>query len=190
MEEKQIPSEKIVNNNLESSTLTPKVAKQSKLPLIVLLFAALCSLILSGFLYYQNVQLKKQLTQIQSTPTPTGTPIPTQNPSPSSTPENSLNVYKNEEYGFQISYPDNYQVLDSKNDLYGWPKGIVLFYNGGQAYDIVIEAWDTEAEYQSRYSSSNFEVIVKKIGNKYITAVDYTEEDGNKEIISTFIVLE
>lgn len=120
------------------------------------------------------------------------TPIP----SPSSVPgcgntnsNNGWNIYKNEKYGFQISYPNTYQALDDKNNLYGWPNAVVLLYNGGQAYDIAIEVWNTQAEYQKKYVLEDG-LTVKKVGDKYITLWDATREEGNSDVIATFTLID
>lgn len=118
-------------------------------------------------------------------PSPTPTLIASSPPIPTPTVKPGWKVYKSEKYGFEISYPNTYQALDDKNNLYGWPKGVVLLYNGGQAYDIAIEAWDNPSEYQSKYPSEA-NLTVRKIGGKYITILDSTQEEGNAEVISTF----
>ena len=100
-------------------------------------------------------------------------------------PENWLS-YDNTEYGFSISYPNNYKALDDSENLYGWPNAVVLLYGGGQSYDIVVEAWDSKAEYESKYPSE--ELVVSKIGDKYITVADITKESENTEIIESFWV--
>lgn len=109
---------------------------------------------------------------------------------PAPTPPTSTSLtYKNNVYGFQISYPSNFKALDSKNDLYGYPEGIVLIYSGGQAYDVVVEAWNSQAEYQTKYSSNLSDVTVLKIGEKYITAYDGTHNPENAAIIASFKLL-
>src|SRR4030042_2813697 len=68
-------------------------------------------------------------------------------PTSSSSPESSQTTdvkpgwltYANSQYGFSISYPEDYKALSDQNNLYGWPNGLVLFYKGGQSYDIAVE---------------------------------------------------
>lgn len=120
-----------------------------------------------------------------SSPSPTVANTSTPSPAPTPTNKPGWKVYKSEKYGFEISYPESYQALDDKENLYGWPKGVVLFYNGGQAYDVVIEAWNSQSEYESKYPSGA-NLTVRKIGNKYITILDSTQEEGNSEVIATF----
>lgn len=106
------------------------------------------------------------------------------------TPVSSVPVgwstYKNNLYGFEISYPASYRALDSKNDLYGYPNGAVLLYTGGQAYDVVIEVWNTQSAYESNYSSRMSDVTVMKNKDKFITLFDNTGAPDNKAIIATF----
>lgn len=131
--------------------------------------------------------LQPTLTQII---TPTSIPF-TITPSPTVQPTiaaNNTNIpsgwvtYTNTSYGFSISHPPQYKELTDKDNLYGWPKAIVLLYSGGQAYDIAVEAWDNESEYKSKYPTQQY--AVKKIGNKYITVTGFTEDV--QQIIATF----
>ena len=98
-------------------------------------------------------------------------------------------LYKNEQYGFQIFYPDSYKVLNDKENLYGWPNAIVLLYNGGQSYDLPIEIWNSKAEYEAKYKDyPNF--TVKEVKGKFITFLNTNTEDEVDEIIKTFKALE
>lgn len=109
------------------------------------------------------------------------------------TPSKSLapvwSTYKNTSYGFEISYPAPYRVLTDKDALSGYPNGVALLYTGGQAYDIVIEVWNTKAEYESNYSSRMSDVTVKESKGKFITFLDNTQSPENKQIIATIKLL-
>ena len=121
-----------------------------------------------------------------STPTPMPTVYGPSTPTP--TPS-SQQTYTNTKYGFQISYPPSYKALDDQTNLYGWPKAVVLFYKGGQSYDIAVEVWDTQAEYLSKYPNGKNmgkDITVKQIGNKYITLTDFTFAPDNAAIIASF----
>lgn len=115
----------------------------------------------------------------QATVTPTQTPTPEKSNVPA-----GWSTYTNSEYNFEISYPSNYKALTSKEDLYGWPDALVLIYGGGQAYDLAIEVWDSEAQYKQKYPSQTVKVYM--VDGKYLTILDQTLEPDNSAIISTF----
>ncbi len=115
---------------------------------------------------------------------PTSTQVQEAEPTPD--PYQDWLSYTNTEYGFQISYPDNYEALDDENNLYGWPNGVMLLHGGGQAYDVVVEAWDSEQEYLEKYPGGDSEVMVEQINDKYITVHDNTNQEKNSEIIDSF----
>lgn len=94
-------------------------------------------------------------------------------------------TYTNEKYGFELTYDAPYKVLVDKDNLYGYPNGVILIYKGGQAYDIVVEAWDTKAAYEKQYSSQMAKVTVLENKGKFITFFDNTESDGNNKIIES-----
>ena len=91
---------------------------------------------------------------------------------------------------FEIWYPPSYKALDSQDDLYGYPKGVVLLYGGGQVYDVVIEAWDSQAAYEQEYGPRMSDVTVKKSQDKFITILDNNPgEPENKKVIESFKLL-
>lgn len=94
-------------------------------------------------------------------------------------------TYKNDSYGFEVSYPKPYRVLDDKENLYGYPHGVALIYAGGQAYDIQIEVWDTKAEYEKAYEGRLSDLTIIESGGKFITLLNNTLEPENKKIIAT-----
>jgi len=158
----------------------------------ILVFLVLIILILLGVVVYITI---KPSPPISPSPSPTASTqpsaAPSTNPSPTADPHSGWQTYTNEDYGFQISYPDNYDLLASENDLYGWPHAVALLYNGGQAYDIVIEVWNNMDEYESNHpDTENFEVTVNETDTNVISVTDYTAEDGNSDVISTFGLLE
>lgn len=122
--------------------------------------------------------------------TPTVQPTSPSTFQPTPVPTNSVpagwSTYKNDAYGFEISYPAPYKAQSSKDDLYGYPKGVVLLYSGGQAYDIVIEVWNSQKEYEDEYQARVSELTVFKSGAKFITVLDNTGTPENKEIIKSF----
>lgn len=130
------------------------------------------------------------------TGSPTSTPEPTPTPQPAPTvtietptiPDGWL-TYQNTQYGFEISYPPSYQALDDANNLYGWPNGIVLLYNGGQSYDIAIQAWNNEQEMNNNYPNAGSFITGVPIGDKVISIFNVTQESENPAIIATFRLL-
>ncbi len=115
------------------------------------------------------------------------TPLPLVSPGPGPEIPKGWQTYKNVKYGFQISYPPTWKALDDKENLYGWPNGVVLLYKGGQSYDIPVEVWDSEAQYKAKYPNQS--VIVYKIGNKFITMLDVNKEPDAPTIIASFKTL-
>jgi hypothetical protein len=113
-----------------------------------------------------------------------------------STPEQALaatpsnkSVYRNTEYGFELLYPPSYKLLTDSDSLSGYPRGIALLYTGGQAYDVVVEEWDTEEEYKTNYSTRFIDLTVLKVGTKFITFFDNTNSAKNKMIIESVKLL-
>jgi hypothetical protein len=122
---------------------------------------------------------------ISAIPTAIATATPTIVPTatPSKIPA-GWQSYTNLQYDFTVSYPPDYKVLTDKENLYGWPKAIALIYGGGQAYDVAIEIWDTEAEYKAKYPGEK--LAVYKVFDKFLTVSDQTKNAETEEIISTF----
>ncbi len=164
--------------------------------IIIILFLSLSGVV--GYLIWQNNQLQKTALQLQQptiteveTPSePTEQPVDTNtpfiSPTPTVDPFADWLTYTSQEYGFQFSYPPEFEALDDENNLYGWPNGVVLLHQGGQAYDIPVEVWDTEAEYQEEYATRMSEITVKQAGGKYITFLNNTGVDSFDEITSRF----
>lgn len=103
----------------------------------------------------------------------------------SPTPQ-SWKVYKNEQYGFEFSYPETYKVLTDKENLYGWPKAILLLYKGGQSYDLAVEIWNTEAEYKEKYADASILTVFKTKDGKFITLLNQNKTPEVSQIITTF----
>lgn len=136
------------------------------------------------FFYFQNQQLKKMLAAKQIQPTPTSTPTP--EALPKTTPRSGWQIYKNQQYNFEFSYPDTYKLLTDKEDLYGWPKAILLLYKGGQSYDLAVEIWNTEAEFKTKYPDASILSAFKTKDGKFITLINPNKDPEVAEIISTF----
>jgi hypothetical protein len=119
-----------------------------------------------------------------STNTPMPAPTETQGPS---APAGWL-TYQNPQYGFEISYPPEYQVLEDQDSLSGWPNAVVLLYNGGQSYDIAIQVWDNQADLDANFPN---EARIKTVSanGKIISLFDVTQEPDNAAMIATFRLL-
>jgi len=84
----------------------PKTAKPSLL--IGLGVLALILLASTGYLAFQNYQLKKEISQLQSSPSPTSTPDPTA----------SWKTYKDNKQGVEFKYPDNWYTALCEPDTF------------------------------------------------------------------------
>ncbi len=117
----------------------------------------------------------------------TGTPVPTF-PTSTSTPASSnLTTYINSKYHFEISFPSSYKALTDSDNLSGWPNAIALIYNGGQSYDLPIEVWNSESDYQINYPDPSLNIAVHKTSDgKFITLTNVNKDPEVDQIISTF----
>jgi hypothetical protein len=161
----------------------------SKSLIIVIVLVLIILVSVGGYLYISQTNKTSLVSSPTTQPVRTLIPSPQPqkqpiSPSPESTIPANWKTYTNSAYGFEISFPENYQALDSPDDLYGWPNGVVLIYGGGQAHDVAIEIWDNQTDYQGKYP--NEEVEKHSIGTKYLTIADITGEVINSEIIFTF----
>jgi hypothetical protein len=150
---------------------------------IILLLVASAGVALMTYFFGSG---KLQWNNENQTPNPTSSTASTPTPTPAPTLKPGWKVYKNEQYGFEISYPSSYQALDDEKNLYGWPKAVVLFYSGGQSYDLAVEVWNTEAEYKAKYGSPIYDLTVKEVNGKFITLLNANKTTEVSEIVSTF----
>lgn len=121
---------------------------------------------------------------------PTDTlPIPTAAPAGPSIPA-GWSTYRNEAAGFEISYPNSYSALDDANSLYGWTNGVVLLYNSGQSYDIAVQLWDSQQDYENALGGQMNNIVIHQAGSRFFTIMDVTQEPENAAIIATFRLIE
>ncbi len=98
--------------------------------------------------------------------------------------------YKNEEYGFEIKYPDKYKLVI---DEYGWPNSIIHFIekSAAQSYRADIELWNNIDDFSKSTNHQGAQPsFITILNGKYLT-INYfkdTEALDNewKKIISTF----
>jgi hypothetical protein len=166
--------------------------KVARLLVPLLLTLILVALGIIAFLLYRNQQppVKEKVVKITETsmisPTVKETKA-TKMIEPIDSANGSEGVlYENSEYGFELWYSPEYKVLADSENLYGYPHGVALLYQGGQAYDLVIEAWDSQAEYEAAYGSRMSDLTVIQAKGKFITILDNTLTPENQEIIATF----
>jgi hypothetical protein len=95
-------------------------------------------------------------------------------------------IYRSEDEGFEIAYPTSYAPLDDSDNLYGWPNGLLLLYNAGQSYDIVVQVWDSVEEYESALGSDVSRAMVFPSEGRFFTVMDITQEPDNASVIATF----
>lgn len=175
--------------------------KNSKLTLLIagifLFFLVITAAL--GYFIYQNYQLQQKMlppnqntatdTQPEITTTPTDVSSPTATTTAATAtpnPHPDWETYTSQDHGFKFSYPPEFEALDSVDDLYGWPDGVALLYKGGQAYDIPIEIWDNQSDYQTKYQNRLSELEVKQINGKYVTFLNNTDNQFFQEIVNTF----
>jgi hypothetical protein len=161
--------------------------KGNTIIIVVILVIALAAI---GYLVYQNMQLKKQAVTPSPVPTTINSVVPTSIPTATASPSQSLKpgwkLYQNQQYGFEFSYPSEYKVSTSKDDLYGWPDAILLLYKGGQSYDLAVEIWETEAQYKAKYNDSSILTVFKAKDGKFVTLLNQNKDPEVSEIIDTF----
>jgi hypothetical protein len=135
-----------------------------------------------------SIDMGNSEPEAASLPAATNTPMPapteTQEPA---APDGWL-TYQNTQYGFEISYPPEFQVLEDEDSLSGWPNAVVLFYNGGQSYDIAIQVWDNQADLDANFPNEARMQTVSANG-KIISLFDVTQEPENAVVIATFRLL-
>lgn len=181
----------------QSSAPSPisTAAKKPKFLLKVLMKIVILGLLALVMIIFYLVQTKPKFISVP-TPVPTISPQPTEEISPSPIPtliptsgltpgpieKPGWETYKDTQLGFEISFPEKYKIQEDK---YGWPKAILLLYGGGQSYDLAVEVWDKPSEYENKYKAQK-NLVVKQIGDKYLTFLNMNYKEEVDEIIATF----
>lgn len=98
-------------------------------------------------------------------------------------------TYTNEGYGFLLKYPPKYQALTDSENLYGWKNGVVLFYDGGQSYDLAIQVWNSSDEYKEEYKDTS-NITEYEVNGKIFTLLNANNNPEVDEMISTFQMTE
>jgi hypothetical protein len=202
----QVPSPEPMNQPPVVPEVVPPVAPPQQvessaakvLSRLALVFLLLSIGGLGGFLLSKGNVFKKNVAcTLEAKVCPDGTSVgrvlpfcefaPCPGPVSTADPTANWKTYTNSEYGFQIKYPDSYQIV---SDNYGWPKAIFMLYKGGQSYDLVIEIWDKESDYKSKYENLQTTLVVKEVAGKFITLLNMNNEPEVDQIIATFKFLE
>lgn len=158
-------------------------SKSNNFLITLLSILLLISCIIAGFFAYQTQKLAKESTAYSVQIKQTRTPIA--EPALDSTV--GWKTYTNEIHSFSLKYPEPFEVLTDKKNLYGWEHALALFYGGGQSYDLAIEIWNSEAEYKQKYKSTNDNLTVHQTNNgKYLTLSNINNDPQINQVINTF----
>ena len=102
MVKNQVPEEKIVPKPPAPQKSTPDPVKPNRTPMMVMAIVTVLSLLLSGYLVFQNNQLKQTTSSAKQTPLPvsSATPLAVAN----------WSLYSFSDFGFSFSYPEGASV--------------------------------------------------------------------------------
>ncbi|MDZ7586361.1 MAG: PsbP-related protein [Patescibacteria group bacterium] len=126
--------------------------------LIIVSFLAIFSLSASGWLFYQNLQLQKQISQLSNQPSPSPTPLVS--PKPSAEAETAdWKTYTNPDFSFK--YPNDWQLDDT-----GGEGGAAIIIapqpdrgNGTRVIMSSLTGMPFDSKWDAYLSTSNFELI-------------------------------
>lgn len=186
--DKQMPQEPTTPQEPVKTAPVKEMVKTPNTLIILMAVVVLLLLGLVGYLVYRNMMLQNQISEMtvlsSPSPSPEGTPSPGATTPASPDSFSSWKTYKDETLGFQITYPPSFKVTEDK---YGWPKAVLILYQGGQSYDLVIEVWNSESEYLAKYTNqSTGTLTVKQKGSQYFTLLNGNKDATVDQIISTF----
>ena len=106
-----------------------------------------------------------------------------------STPYSNWNTFTSDEENFEIKYPNNFSIVE---DQTGWPNSVLILSKANQVYDLVIESWENETQYKSKYNSGKYinSIKIQSFGTGTYTLFNINNDPQVEEIISTFKFLE
>lgn len=98
--------------------------------------------------------------------------------------QDSLNTYHDIVNGFTIKFPLNYTVEEDT----AWPNASIILYSGGQSYDLIVQVWNSDAEYKEYYKEYGqlTNMVVKHKDDKTITLFNLNSSDQVDEIIESY----
>jgi hypothetical protein len=104
--ENQTPQNPI-QEPVQSSISVPIPTKGSNRIIVLFSVLLLILLVSTGFLYYQNMNLQKQVISLKEIPTPSVSPtiLPATSPPGTPDPTSAWKTYTNTNYGFEFKYP-------------------------------------------------------------------------------------
>lgn len=104
-------------------------------------------------------------------------------------PEETLDTgflkFSDSSVGYSLVYPKSYRVEENT----AWKNASLILYAGGQVYDLVVQVWNSEAEYKAYFQENiglTSKVVVHKVKGRYVTLFNYAESAEVEQIINSF----
>lgn len=159
---------------MEETNSTP-VSPTSHTPLIALTILLILSVIVSGYLGYQNLQLQKQITKLNIQPTPTPTTDPTAN----------WKIFSSADTDFTFSYPSDFDNL-KQNKLA--KNSVSLTAKNGDNFSVSILSGGTGIECQEIIEESKVNIDGIKAIMTSLAGItnDNCDTGGKKSFMASF----
>lgn len=110
---------------------------------------------------------------------------------PSSVGTADWKTYRNDQYGFEIRYPKEYELVQDKS---GWPHSVGLLIEASgyaQSYALPIEVWSSEADLRAERGNQVNEMIIKTLGDgKIVTLWNQNKIKEVDQVIAAFKLVE
>ena len=136
-------------------------------------------------------------------PTPVVEEIPapitqeiTQAPESPTTINTDLQTYKNDKYGFEFQYPienepgNKFKIIEAENnpDITWRPMStvVLLWCDYCQSYEMIVQAWDSQEQFQKECNGYCSPSASYQAWNKYIVVINNNENEIVNKIIWTF----